>query len=1132
MEDKGIAILPARGAFLKNATAFDNIAFGISARDARVMPYSARRLLDLSFQALLDSGIESRGQKIGCFMSGNRNAIDADGSFAWMQYSLANRISYTLDLTGPSVSLDTACSSSLTALHLAIASIERGDCTAALVGAAQINRDPFEWTTYVQGGVLSEDGVTKPFDDSADGFGRGEGGVVIILKRLKDAIRDNDHVYSVVAGSAINATGSSMPLNVPGAAAQQECIKEAYLRAGLSVGDADYVELHATGTAVGDPIETNAAGALFSKDLPTAFGTVKGNIGHLEVAAFLASLVKTCLIFEHGTIPPTANFRNPSRNIAWESSRIVVPVESTPLGCRASSGRSTISLSSSGLGGATGHVVLQAPPSPRPTITQCSSTPVLFLVGGISSATVNAISQVASQLETQDLHGLAVTLSRRARQLPWRTYFTVPLSPRTSIPSPVLVPNRPAPLAFVFSGQGPQNLDMGRHLFAEFPVFRNTILRLDAVYQRVKGVSLIESTGLFSPASSPPTITLPDFGWPVTITCSSIAMVQMALFDLLQSLGVVPDMLLGHSAGETAVLYASGAGPKEMAMEIAIARGDAMTCTESRDVGMAMLACSAEHATELITQCVNGADSGVVELSCFNTPESIAVSGTAATLDKLVDLCKGEGIFAQRIRTMVPGHSSFMDPIEADYRAKMDEIFVRYPGSHAPRIPVFSTCREEQLVATFNSSYFWDNCRNPVRFTDAVSAVLGSSPIFMEMSCHPVLSSSILQHGVADSRVLCPMRRISTKKSPAISSTETAVFLDTLGRLSLLGTNSVDLSGLYGFSAVTSKLIDHPLTARVIPPPKSASSPHLLHSASTHGGPLSSSNLKINKLSHPDLAEHVINGEPILPATGFIEMLLEANANFLWDIEFMSILSLGSSSPLDMGLRQMDSEWSVATTLASGEREHARGFMDKCIPNKPPPALTFVDLWKRLPALDFTGFYTSLEPLAAYGTRFQRVVRCHGGPSEALAEIRGPTPDELAQGYLLHPIIMDACLHVMLHTGISKQHSKDVMYLPSRLEHLIFYRRTYGAGNWFSHLRLRQWTPDCRYYDITITDSSGVALAELRNLMVKKFTSAQPASVQRRFDSIFQSLAVNVDIPPLGASFPERANKAQIQLLY
>ncbi|KAJ7182483.1 hypothetical protein C8R43DRAFT_868767, partial [Mycena crocata] len=1136
-KDNGEVKLPSLGAFLKNAMSFDNISFGISARDARVMPYSARRLVDLSFQALLDSGLDSRGRDIGCFMSGNRglqaqDAMDADGSFSWMPYSMANRISYALDLTGPSVSLDTACSSSLTALHVAIAAIERGDCSAALVGAAQINRDPFEWKTYAQGGVLSPDGTTKPFDDAADGFGRGEGAVVVVLKPLKDALRDNDHIYSVVVGSAINATGSHMPLNVPNGVAQEKCINEAYRRAGLDPRDADYIELHATGTSVGDPIETNAAGRIFATDVSATFGTVKGNLGHLEVAAFLASLVKACLIFEHGIIPPTVNFLCPSGAIEWDSFKVVVPVVPTALGCRATSGRPTISLSGSGLGGATGHVVLQGSPGRTQIITSSSTTPILFLVGGLSSKVVDQISQNVLQMDANDatLVKSAVTLSRRARQLHWRTYFTLPLAPRAVIAPPTLVPNSP-PLAFVFSGQGPQHLEMGRQLFAAYPSFRNCILELDAVYRRVRGVSLMESTGLFFPVQpqcSPPTVTLPEFGWPVIITVSAIAMVQIAMVDLLKSIGVVPDVMLGHSAGETAILYASGAGSKEMAMEIAIARGEAMTCTEGPEVGMAMLACDAKHASELIERVTAQAD-GILEISCFNTPVSVTVSGTGPLLDEIVVLAKNEGLFAQRLRTLVPGHSSFMDCIQKDYLARMDDIFARYPGSHKPRIPVFSTCRKDVLVDEFTAKYFWDNCRNAVLFSKAVFNSIPSSPVFIEISCHPVLSSSIIACGVPDDRVVCPMRRISAKAMASL--TESGIFLDTLGRLSLLGVNSLDLSGLYGFSAFKSKLIDHPLVARAISPPKS-SSPRLLRSALSETGPLSSANLRMNKTTHPDLAEHIINGEPILPATGFIELLLEAGANFLWDVEFMSILSLASASPLEISVQKLESSWSVTTSLGSREREHARGFMDKSSPNDPPPVMDFTEILERLPALNFDDFYSAIQPLANYGPRFRRVVRCHGGPAEVLAEISGPTLEELAAGYLLHPAMLDACLHVMLHVGISKQYSKDVMYLPSRLEHFVFYRRVYGAGNWYSHIRLRQWTPDARYYDILVTDSTGFPLCEIRSLVVKKFTSTPPITIQRRFDLVFQPVAVNVAIPPLAASFSKRADEAQIQLLY
>ncbi|KAJ7467711.1 hypothetical protein FB451DRAFT_1092851 [Mycena latifolia] len=1112
--------LPAQGSFLKNVESFDNISLGISTKDARMTPYCARRLLELSVQALLDSGIDSRRRNIGCFMSGNRpghmnapgaleKGIDAEGSFSGTPYSMANRISYALDLTGPSLQLDTACSSSLTALHLAATAIRQGDCEAALVGAAQINRELSEWTTYMQGGILAADGMSRPLDAEAAGFGRGEAAVVVVLKPLKDAIRDHDHIYSVVLGSAIKATGSQMPLYVPNGVVLEECIQRAYERSGLSPSDADYVELHATGTSVGDPIEANVAGRLFAKDKPEdgpiILGAVKGSIGHLEVAAFLAALVKACLIFEHGMIPPSVNFSQPAMTINWESFDVTVPVQPIPLGCRSSSGRSIISISSFGIGGSMGHVVVQAPPTPIPSTAEVATTaPILVLVGGLSSSAVDDISHGVLELAADDpkiLRNCAVTLSRRARQLPWRKFFTIP--PSLS-PTATIIPREPFRLAYVFSGQGPQHLEMGRQLFAEYPVFRNTILELDDVYRRVTGASLIESTGLFAPSASP-TITLPDLGWPTIIAASSIAMVQIALCDLLKSVGIVPDMVVGHSAGETAAVYASGAGPKAMAIEIAIARGEAMTCTESKEVGMVSLGCSAPRAGELIAS-VTANDTGVLEVSCFNAPDSVSVSGTATLLDKLVDLAKQKNIFAQRIRTMLPAHSSFMDGIKSNYLAKMNDIFARYPGSHVPKIPVYSTCRADQFVDAFTPSYFWANCRDPVLFSKAVSDSLSASPIFLEVGCHPVLTSFILAWGVVDSRVLCPMRRPSGKTRPSVSSNESTLFLTTLGRLSLLGSNSLDLSGLYGASACKSKLIEHPLTPRTIPTPKELSSQGNIRMMEGLG-PLSSANLRMNKVTHPTLAEHVINGEPIFPTTGFIEMLLESGATSLREVELVSILSLAATAPLEVSLQRLKTAWSITTGVGSREREHARGFMETSTPMEPPVARDLEAIFKRLPMLDSDGFYPSLQPLAVYGPHFQRIVRCRGGPSEVIAEIEGLRADELADAYLLHPAIMDACIHITFHPDVSKQYSKDIIYVPSAIEHFIFYRPAKNsAGNWFSHITLRQWTPDSRSYNILITDSSGLALCEIQNLRVRKFMPGGPNAVERRLELIFQPL--------------------------
>ncbi|KAJ7205481.1 hypothetical protein GGX14DRAFT_367915, partial [Mycena pura] len=1066
--------LPAKGAFLKNYDGMDSISFGISMKDARIMPFTARRLMELSFEALADSGVDYRRQKVGCFMTGPSSfegAVSTDGSFASLPSALANRISYTMDITGPSVQLDTACSSSLTGLHLAIQAIEAGDCHTALVGAAQINRELAEWKNYSLGGILSSDGITKPFDADADGFGRGEGIAVVVIKSLDDALRDNDHIYSVILGSFINSTGSLMPLHVPSTVAQKECIRGAYARAGKNTSDADFAELHITGTSVGDRIEATAVGEVFTENLD--IGSAKGNIGHLEAAAFLASLLKACLILENRLVPPTVNLSVLSPTIQWNRYRLGVPTELKPLRCNSDSGRSIISLSGAGIGGSTGHVVIESPPSKDHQHAQPPhSVAITFVVGGLSPKAVIQISRrICEELPstTETLRACAVTMSRRARQLPWRTYFTLGSCASFEIAAATLVPTSPPPIAFIFSGQGPQNLNMGRGLFSVFPVFRSTILELDEVYKRLMGESLLGSTGLFATSTAPPPLSLSPTAWPVTITVAAIAMLQMALFDLTVSCGIVPSSFAGHSAGETAILYASGAGSKAMALEIAIARGQAMAVTESIDSGMASLACGADVAKEIISEI-----SSNIEISCFNSPESIAISGSADLLAQAISLAQARGIFAQRIRTMVPGHCSYMDKIKADYMARMTDIFTRYPGPHIPNVPVFSTCTAQRLVNEFSPSYFWDNCRNPVLFSAAISGLLdfhrdgdaSSNPIFLEVSCHPVLSSSIYPHNVSEKSVLCPMRRFTSGEESIRD--EATLFTETLARITLHGYNSCDFSGLYGPSDYRQPFMDHPWVYRpIVSPLVQFSEVKPTHKVN---GPLSTSlSTKLNEHTHPLLAQHVINGEPILPATGFIEILLEAGANVLWDVEFVSFFSMSAKHSPEFILERSGCGWSLisikhgSTTLAEClpqiAKEHARGLMDSRMPMQLPEPLILQSIWDRLPKLEMKGFYESLRPFAAFGPAYWRVVRCHGNAAEIIAQIRGPSPDELETECRLDPISLDACLHILLHPAISKSYGAESMYLPFSLGRFTHHSRGSVTGNWFSHIRRRGWSP-------------------------------------------------------------------------
>ncbi|KIJ47810.1 hypothetical protein M422DRAFT_248376 [Sphaerobolus stellatus SS14] len=386
------------GAFLKHTDQLDHVELGITSKDAKSMSVSTRKLIELSFLALLDSGIDYRGQNVGCFASGivfdvlslsEPDEFEARGSFGGPPAMIANRISYHLDLLGPSVPVDTACSSSLTATHLAVQSIRSGDCDSAVVGGIQLNHRFVDWVQYSQGGILAPDGKCKPFDASADGFSRGEAGVAVVLKRLDKAMEDGDHIYATILGTGINSSGSAAPVNAPVATAQRDAMQRAWKQSGRDPKEVDFVEVHATGTAAGDPTEANWVGEVFHRDDELLLGSVKGNIGHTEIAAFLASLAKAINIFRTGVIPPNVNLTTLNPRIKWDEYRLRVPVEQTPLPCRSKTGRSLIALSSSGIGGSNGHVVLEAPPAKplsngeQPDILDLSR-PLLLMAAALS----------------------------------------------------------------------------------------------------------------------------------------------------------------------------------------------------------------------------------------------------------------------------------------------------------------------------------------------------------------------------------------------------------------------------------------------------------------------------------------------------------------------------------------------------------------------------------------------------------------------------------------------------------------------------------------------------------------------------------------------------------------------------
>lgn len=587
----------------------------------------------------------------------------------------------------------------------------------------------------------------------------------------------------------------------------------------------------------------------------------------------MASFVKVCLILEHKLIPPNAHFTMKNPRILWDRHRLHVPLEPTPLGCRSGSSRSLISLASSGIGGSNGHVVIEAAPDlPASDGYPIPDIPILFPVGALTPRSVQSLSDSLISLLMNDTSpavlSQAVVHSRRARQHPWRTYFL--FSHHSDQPpkviAPIMAPSTPPPVVFVFAGQGPQHISMGKRLFHAYHAFRQTVLEMDAIYQSLVGVSLVESTGLFRGSASK----IPEGIWSAEITLPAMTIVQIALYDLLLSVGAKPHALIGHSAGETALLYTSGAGSKAMALELAIARARSIKLVESAENGMAALGCGLNTAVGLIERAKRKGD-GILEIGAINSPDAVLISGSSTLLHHLIDVAKADGIFARRVQSLVPSHSSLMDSCRKQYLEGVTAVFSRHSGLHRPVIRTYSTVAGQPRITTrFTPEYFWDNLRNPVHFHQGISSILDDFPgaVFVEISPHPALSSYITS-SVGHSRVLCPMRR---PKAQSDTDAEALAFTRTIGDLILLGVNQIDLTALYGRpSRDPAYHIPYPFAERYFP--------MRIDGPRSHSGILqdgSSLHLQINAKTHPDLAQHVINGEPIMPGAGFLDMVSRA----------------------------------------------------------------------------------------------------------------------------------------------------------------------------------------------------------------------------------------------------------------
>ncbi|WP_229898672.1 SDR family NAD(P)-dependent oxidoreductase [Streptomyces hiroshimensis] len=761
-----------RAGFLDSVDGFDAAFFGISPREAAAMDPQQRLVLELAWEALEDAGIVPaalEGSRTAVFVGTLRDDYAAllyqHGEQAITQHSMAgvnrgviaNRVSYHLGLRGPSLTVDAAQSSSLVAVHLACESLRSGESTTALAAGVNLNILAEGAVAGERFGGLSPDGTAYTFDARANGFVRGEGGGVVVLKPLARALADGDRVYGVLRGSAVNNDGATPGLTVPSQAAQEQVLREAYERAGVDPAAVQYVELHGTGTPVGDPVEAAALGAALGSAHgqadPLLVGSAKTNVGHLEGAAGIVGLLKVLLSMRHRRIPASLNFATPNPRIPLAS--LGLAVQSEPGAWPHPDRELVAGVSSFGMGGTNAHVVVaEGPvrteaaagrgagagtPSLTPWVVSARGPEALRAQAARLHAAVAAgadtstsdVTDLSSTSDTSDI-GLSLLSSRtlfdhRAVVLAEdRDGLLAGLQSLASgAPDRRVVAGsvRPGLLGVVFTGQGAQRAGMGRELYAAFPVFAAAFDAVCAALEPHLDRPLREVIGSGEG--------LDETAW----TQPALFAVEVALFRLVESWGVRPDYLAGHSIGEIAAAHVAGVLSLEDAARLVTARGRLM---QALPAGGVMIAVQA--AEEEVLPLLEGY-AGEVAVAAVNGPSSVVLAGAGEAAEAVAGLLRERGRKTRRLTVSHAFHSPLMEPMLREFRSVAESLEFR-----EPRIAVVSTVTGEVVTdGQWSSAGYWvDQVRRPVRFLDATRALEGAGvTAFLELGPDGVCSAMV-----------------------------------------------------------------------------------------------------------------------------------------------------------------------------------------------------------------------------------------------------------------------------------------------------------------------------------------------------------------------------------------------------
>ncbi|MDZ7269348.1 MAG: SDR family NAD(P)-dependent oxidoreductase [candidate division KSB1 bacterium] len=1146
------------GAFLPEVDKFDPAFFGISPREAMSMDPQQRLLLEVVWEALENAGQapdQLMASRTGVFLAmckvdyaqmllkqndpGQLDTYYASGN----AYSTAaGRISYLLGLQGPCLTVDTACSSSLVAVHLACQSLRAGESRMALAGGVNLILSLDNTISFSRSNMLAADGRCKTFDAAADGFVQGEGCVMLVLKRLSDALADGDRIYALIRGSAINQDGASSGLTAPNGPAQEAVIREALHNAGLQPAEVGYVETHGTGTSLGDPIEVQAIGAALaaghSQEHPLLLGAVKTNLGHLEGAAGVTGLLKAALALQHRQIPPTLHFKTPNPLIPWDHLPVKVVTALIPF--PEINGRRVAGVSAFGFSGTNAHVVLEefrgtsqsSDSSSRQAVSAVSARPRhLLTLSARSEPALQALAQryeehLASPVEF-DLaavcrsantgrahlsHRLALPVESREELRAKLAAFGRGQLPAGCHRGQVVVDEAPQ-IAFLFTGQGAQYPGMGRRLYETQPVFRRALEQCQELLRPHLQKPLLSV--MFSDPAAPETV---HELHQTAYTQPALFALEYALAELWRAWGVKPAAVLGHSVGEYAAACVAGVFDLADALKLIAARGRLM---QEKCVSGTMASITASEAE--VAAALAG-HSEEVAIAALNGPDSTVISGETGAVERLCRRFEAEGRKTRRLTVSHAFHSPLMEPMLEEFTAVAAQV--KYA---APRLGLLSnvTGRFETGAFFSDPGYWRRHVRSTVRFADAMRALHDKGyRIFLEVGPHPTLLGMGTKCFPAGTNAGEPCLWLPSLRQ---GRDDWQQMLDSLAALYVNGV-AIDWAG---FEQDTPR---HKVTLPTYPfqrrrfwfeqrrvetqPNAAGSARHPLLGQRVQS-PLLKEVLfetQVSVAAVPFLGDHVVHGLVVMPTTAYLEMILAA-ATALWgedshlvqDMDLREAMTFEAGecrtvqmllSPAAEGARdfQIISFSGASAYGADSYKVHAAGKMQPARSNGHlPAAVDPAALRERLrTAVPVPEYYEHLRATGLqFGPRFLGIVQLWRQDGEVLGEIhRNDTIAGEAGRFHIHPALLDACLQIS-GALLAPDHNRlaaEEIFMPIGLEAFRLFAP--APAQLFSHAVLRPHaaTPaaaaQTRVIDFHIYDAAGNPVAELLGLQVKRVAAA------------------------------------------